>query len=197
MARPKAWKLHVADIAKVLQHPRLAGVRCKVSERFKKYDFREEMKMIHETHEIVIHPSSDYRSDLDAVYVILQQAGYQASERSHVFYIYESRLMDVKTKKQKSKRHKFHELPGLTITTPHVQVFDVQDNNGNWLIERPLFRWVRVDKTQALEEAKMLNLGYQHCLYDLIAKRPEAMALFKKLKGEMKGVEKQLKGVSF
>lgn len=95
------------------------------------------------------------------------------------------------------KINKFHDLPGLAITNPHVDTFKVSDNNGNWKIERPLFRWVRVDKWYAEEEAKMLNIGYQIALYDIIAKKPEAMEYLKKLRAEVKRIEKQCKGVDF
>lgn len=102
----------------------------------------------------------------------------------------------MKTKKAVLK-HKFHDLPGLAITDPHVNTFKVVDNNGNWKIERPLFRWVRANKWHADEEAKMLNIGYQIALYDIVAKKPEAMQYLKKLKEEVRRIEKQFKGVDF
>lgn len=197
MSRPKGWKITKEKVAKALNHPRLAGVRFNIQETFKTYDFRKNLGLKHETHEITVSGSND-RGILDAMDVLLHEAGFNAAERLHVFHISESRII---TKQKKStprvKTHKFHDLPGLYITTPHVDVFKVQDNNGNWLIERPLFRWGRVNREHAESEAKMLNLGYQHALYDLIAGRPEALAILTKLKGEMKSVEKQVKGVKF
>lgn len=95
------------------------------------------------------------------------------------------------------KGTKFHDLPGLGITNPFIKEFKVVDNNGNWKIERPLFRWVRVYKEQADEEAKMLNIGYQIAMYDLAAKRPQAVKNFALLKKEMQRIEKQMKGVDF
>ena len=45
------------------------------------------------------------------------------------------------TKKKSKKENKFHDLPGLNITQPVINEFKVEDGNGNWRIERPLFRW--------------------------------------------------------
>ncbi len=98
---------------------------------------------------------------------------------------------------KKKSKNKFHDLPGFTITKPHVTTFQVYDNNGNWKIERPLFRWVRVDKEYAEDEAKMLNIGYQIAMYDIIAKRPDAMKYLKLLKQEVARIEKQFKDVTF
>jgi hypothetical protein len=100
-------------------------------------------------------------------------------------------------KKKPVKINKFHDLPGFAITTPFIDEFKVEDNNGNWKIERPLFRWSRVHKFQAEDEAKMLNIGYQIAMYDLAAKRPKALKNFAKLKGEMERIEKQMEGVVF
>jgi hypothetical protein len=101
------------------------------------------------------------------------------------------------TPKKVSKGTLLHDLPGLAITDPWVKPFTVEDNNGNWKIQRPLFRWVRVDKSYAEDEAKMLNIGYTIAILDILAKRPEALAMMKKLKVEMTRINKQFKNKKF
>ena len=101
------------------------------------------------------------------------------------------------TKKKSKKENKLHDLPGLNITQPVINEFKVEDGNGNWRIERPLFRWGRVFRGQAEDEAKMLNIGYQIALYDIAAGRPEAMKNLALLKEEMERIEAQVKGVDF
>ncbi len=93
------------------------------------------------------------------------------------------------------KKAKLHELPGLMLNEPMIKPFKVVDNNGNWLIERPLMRWVRVDKSWAEDEAKMLNVGYQIAMLDLLAGIPEAVKNQKLLKAWKEKVEKQFTGV--
>ena len=95
------------------------------------------------------------------------------------------------------KKAKLHELPGLMLNEPMINPFKVVDNRGNWLIERPLFRWVRVEKSHAEEEAKLLNVGYQLAVLDLLAGLPEAMKNQKLLKAWKDKVEKQFTGVKF
>ena len=99
--------------------------------------------------------------------------------------------------KKKSKINKMHDIPGLYLTRPLVKAFTVDDNNGNWLIQRPLFRWVRADKLHAQEDADMMNIGYHTALLDILAKRPEAMKMLAKMKEYKEGIEKQVKGVDF
>lgn len=94
-------------------------------------------------------------------------------------------------------KHKLHDLPGLSLTKPWITPFTVQDNNGNWLIERPLFRWARVHREHAEQEAEMLNVGYQIAMLDILAERPEAMAMLMQLKAEKEKIEKQVEGVVF
>ena len=100
-------------------------------------------------------------------------------------------------KNKEIKSNKLHELPGLSLTEPMVKPFKVVDNNGNWKIERPLFRWVRVDKSYAEDEAKLLNIGYQTAILDLLAKIPEALKNQKSLKEWKDKIEKQFKNVDF
>jgi len=102
-----------------------------------------------------------------------------------------------KAAKKKNIINRFHDLPGFNITKPSIDTFKVEDNNGNWKIERPLFRWVRVNQDQADDEAKMLNIGYQIAMYDILANRPEALKYLTLLKAEMESVEKQVEGVDF
>lgn len=101
-------------------------------------------------------------------------------------------------KKLKTKKtNTLHSLPGLAFSEPSITPFVVLDNNGNWKIERPLFRWVRVNRDHAHEEAKLMNIAYQIALFDIMGKRPDTMKMFKQLQTWKNKTEKQFKDVKF
>lgn len=102
-----------------------------------------------------------------------------------------------KAPKKKKITNKIHDVPGLMLSNPLVDPFKVTDGHGNWKIERPLFRWGRMNKSQADDEAKMLNVGYQIAMLDLLAKRPEALKNLKALKKMKDDIENKFKGFDF
>jgi len=102
-----------------------------------------------------------------------------------------------KTIKKLVFRNTLHNLPGLFLNTPMVRPFKVSDNNGNWLIERPLFRWARIDQGTAQGECDLLNIGYQIAILDILGKRSEAAKIRKVLKKWKDELEKKMVNVKF